>query len=155
MGDFVQQNSPKRRGLLQFFSSVSLLPVWEEQFWPQNCNQGLCFHGYIYEITLPLFTLSAKKGNFFTDQDMSKAIAQNCAKRKGPTKKIYKINFEVHGPRIVFHLSTLIEVLRKHPQFGGKFCQNLCFLEFLDKRKIANFKSNNLCDENLKIKNLR
>ena len=43
----------------------------------------------------------------------------------------------------------------KCPQFGGQNHQNLRFLEFVKKRKMANFKSKNLCDESLKIKNLR
>jgi len=86
---------------------------------------------------------------------MIKVIAQNCAKTKRPTKKIDKSNFKVHGPRSVFHLLTLIGVLRKGPQFCGQNRQNLCFLEFLKKRKMANFKSKNLCDESSKIKNLR
>ena len=86
---------------------------------------------------------------------MIKAIAQNYAQTKGPTKKFDKINYEVHGPRSVFHLSTLIGVLRKCSQFGGQVCQNLRFLEFLKKRKMADFKSKILCDENSKIKNLR
>ena len=86
---------------------------------------------------------------------MIKAIAQNYAQTKGPTKKFDKINYEVHGPRSVFHLSTLIGVLRKCSQFGGQVCQNLRFLEFLKKRKMADFKSKILCDKNSKIKNLR
>ena len=86
---------------------------------------------------------------------MIKVIAQNCAKTKRPTKKIDKSNFKVHGPRSVFHLLSLIGVLRKGPQFCGQNRQNLCFLEFLKKRKMANFKSKNLCDESSKIKNLR
>ena len=97
----------------------------------------------------------SNKSIFFTDQDMIKVIAQNCAKTKRPTKKIDKSNFKVHGPRSVFHLLTLIGVLRKRPQFCGQNRQNLRFLEFLKKRKMANFKSKNLCDESSKIKNLR
>ena len=45
---------------------------------------------------------------FFTDQDVIKAIAQNWAKTQGPTKKNNKINFEVHGLRILLHLLTLV-----------------------------------------------
>ena len=97
----------------------------------------------------------AKKCNFFTDQDMIKAMLKIAPKRKGPMKRIYKINFEVHGPRIVFHLSTLIGVLRKRSQFGNQVRQNLRFLEFLKKRKMANFRSKNLCDKSSKFKNLR
>ena len=44
---------------------------------------------------------------------------------------------------------------RKRPQFGGQNRQNLRFFEILKKRKMANFKSKNLCDKSLKIKNLR
>ena len=66
---------------------------------------------------------------------MIKAIAQNCAKTEGPTKKIDKINFEVHRPRSVFNLLTLNEVLRKLPQFGGQDCQILYFSEFSKKKK--------------------
>ena len=86
---------------------------------------------------------------------MIKAFAQNCAKTKRPKKKIDKSNFEVHRLTSILHLLTLIWVLRKRPQFGGQNCQNLRFLEFLKKRKMANFKSKNLCDESSKIKNLR
>ena len=46
-------------------------------------------------------------------------------------------------------------MFRKRPQFGGQNRQNLRFLEILKKRKMANFKSKNLCDKSLKIKNLR
>ena len=46
-------------------------------------------------------------------------------------------------------------MFRKRPQFGGQNRQNLRFLEFLKKRKMTNFKSKNLCDKSLKIKNLR
>ena len=46
--------------------------------------------------------------NFSTDQDRIKVMAQNCAKTEGPTKKIDKINFEVHRPRNVSHLLTLM-----------------------------------------------
>ena len=86
---------------------------------------------------------------------MIKVIAQNCAKTKRPTKKINKGNFEVHGLTRILHLLTLIRVLRKRSQFGGQNRQNLRFFEFLKKRKMANFKSKNLCDKSLKIKNLR
>ena len=102
----------------------------------------------------PFFTIFIKNINFFTDQDMTGAIAQNCAKTKGPTKKIDKVNFEVHGTRSVFHLSTLIGVLRKCPQFGGQVRQNLHFFKFSKKRKMAYFKSKNLCDESMNINNL-
>ena len=57
--------------------------------------------------------------------------------------------------RSVLHLLILIEVLRKRSQFSGQFRQNLDFSEFLKKWKMANFKSKNLCDKSLKIKNLR
>ena len=86
---------------------------------------------------------------------MIKVIAQNCAKTKSPTKKINKSNFEVHGLTSILHLLTLMGVLRKGPQFSGQNRQNLYFLKFLKKRKMANFKSKNLCDESSKIKNLR
>ena len=46
-------------------------------------------------------------------------------------------------------------MLWKCPQFGGQNHQNLRFLEFLKKWKMANFKSKNLCDESSKIKILR
>ena len=39
---------------------------------------------------------------------MIKVISQNCAKTKGPPKKIDKINFEVHKLRIILYLLTLI-----------------------------------------------
>ena len=86
---------------------------------------------------------------------MIKVIAQNCAKTKRPTKKMNKSNFEVHGLTSILHLLTLMGVLRKGPQFSGQNCQNLHFLKVLKKRKMANFKSKNLCDESSKIQNLR
>ena len=86
---------------------------------------------------------------------MITTIAQNCAKTKHPTKKMNKSNFEVHGLTSILHLLTLMGVLRKGPQFSGQNLQNLHFLKFLKKRKMANFKSKNLCDESSKIKNLR
>ena len=86
---------------------------------------------------------------------MIKVIAQNCAETKRPTKKVDKSNFEVHRLTSILHLLTLIWVLRKRPQFGGQNRQNFRFLEFLKKRKMANFKLKNLCDESSKIKNLR
>ena len=52
-----------------------------------------------------------------------------------PTKKFDKINFEVHGPRSVFHLSTLIGVLRKRLQFGGQVRQNFEFFGIFEKKK--------------------
>ena len=82
---------------------------------------------------------------------MIKEIAQNCAKTKRPTKKMNKSNFEVHGLTSILHLLTLMGVLRKGPQFSGQNCQNLHFLKVLKKRKMANFKSKNLCDESSKI----
>ena len=46
-------------------------------------------------------------------------------------------------------------MLWKCPKFCGQNHQNLRFLEFLKKQKMANFKSKNLCDKSLKNKNLR
>ena len=46
-------------------------------------------------------------------------------------------------------------MLWKCPQFGGQNHQNLLFLEFLKKQKMAIFKSKNLFDESSKIKILR
>ena len=66
------------------------------------------FHGDMTETKSPIFKIFIKNINFFTDQDMIEAIAQNCAKTKAPTKKIDKIKFEEHGQRSVFHLLTLI-----------------------------------------------
>ena len=43
---------------------------------------------------------------------MIEAIAQNCAKTKGPTKKIDKINFEVHGPTSVFNFLKKMKNVR-------------------------------------------
>ena len=55
-----------------------------------------------------LFRIFGKKFNFFTDQNMIEAIAQNCAQTKGPTIKMNKTNFEVHGLRTNLHLLILI-----------------------------------------------
>ena len=66
------------------------------------------FHGDMTETKSPIFTFFIKNINFFTDQDMIEAIAQNCAKMKAPMKKVDNINFEAHVTRIIFHISTLI-----------------------------------------------
>ena len=106
--DFAQQNLPLRNDFFHLFSHPSSWPVREVRFGPPNFDCGLCFHGDMTETKSPFFKIFVKNINFFTDQDMIEAIAQNCAKTKGPTKKIDKINFEVHGPRSVFHLLTFI-----------------------------------------------
>ena len=107
-GDFAQQNLPLRNDFSRLFSHTSSWPVWEVRFGPPNFNRGLRFHGDMTETKSPIFTIFHKNIIFFTDQDMNKAIAQNCAKTKAPTKKIDKIKFEEHGQRSVFHLLTLI-----------------------------------------------
>ena len=158
MGVFVRQNSPLKNNFSFFFSDIFLArprgTFWTPELWSGTQNEdfqrwSLSDHKWSFLI------ISSQKSSFFTDQDMIKVIAQNCAKTKRPTKKIDKSNFKVHGPRSVFHLLTLIRVLRKRPQFCGQNWQNSRFLEFLKKRKMANFKSKNLCDESSKIKNLR
>ena len=108
MGDLAQQNLPFRNDFFLLFSHPSSWPVRKVHFGPPNFNRGLRFHGYMTETKSPIFTILIKNINFFTDQDMIEAIAQNCAKTKGPTKKIDKINFEVHGHRIILYLLTLI-----------------------------------------------
>ena len=108
MGDFAQQNFPLRNDFFRLFSHPSSWPVREVRFGPPNFNRGLRFHGDMTETKSPIFTIFIKNINFFTDQDMIKAIAQNCAKTKAPTKKIDKVNFEAHVTRIIFHLLTLI-----------------------------------------------
>ena len=108
MGDFAQQNVPLRNDYFRLFSHPSSCPVREARFGPLNFDCGLCFHGDMTETKSPFFTIFEKNFNFFTDQDMIQAIAQNCAKTKAPTKKIDKINFEEHGLRSVFHQLTLI-----------------------------------------------
>ena len=60
------------------------------------------------ETKSPFFKIFVKNINFFTDQNMIEAIAQNCAKTKAPTKKVDKVNFEARVTRIIFHLLTLI-----------------------------------------------
>ena len=76
-------------------------------------------------------------------------------KHSVPRKKIDKNNFNVHGPRIIFHQLTLIRVLRNSPQFGGEICQNFLLIFWLLKKwKMALFKSKNLCDDSLKIKKI-
>ena len=106
--DFAQQNLPLRNDFSRLFSHTSSWPVWDVRFGPPNFNRGLHFHGDMTEAKLPIFTIFHKNINFFTDQDMIEAIAQNCAKTKAPTKKIDKIKFEEHRQRSVFHLLTLI-----------------------------------------------
>ena len=65
--------------------------------YPQVLVETL-FHGGIFSL----------KFHFFTDQDMIDAIVKNCTKTKGPTIKMNKTNFEVHGQRTNFHTITLI-----------------------------------------------
>ena len=154
-GDFVQQNSAKRTGLLHFFFESIYLACLRRAIWtPKVLSETLFSWKYVWHNIAPFYNIS-HNSIFFTDQDMIEVIAKNCAKTKRPTKKMDKNNFEVHEPRSIFHLLTLIGVLRKRPQISGQFRQNLHFLEFLKKRKMANFKSKNLCDESSKIKNLR
>ena len=50
----------------------------------------------------------SKKFNLFTNHNMIEANAQNCTKTKGPTIKMNKPNFEVHGLKINLRLFTLI-----------------------------------------------
>ena len=90
MGDFAQQNVPLRNDYFRLFSHPSSCPVREARFGPPNFDCGLCFHGDMTETKLPFFTIFVKNNNFFTDQDMIEAIAQNCAKTKAPTKKLIK-----------------------------------------------------------------
>ena len=66
--------------------------------------RGSCFHGDMTET----FRIFSKNFNFFTDTSLMKAIAQNCAQTKGPTIKMNKTNFEVHGLRTNLHLLILI-----------------------------------------------
>ena len=108
MGNFADQNLPLRNDFFRLFSHPSSWPVREVRFGPPNFNRGLRFHGDMTETKSPIFTIFIKNINFFTDQDMIEAIAQNCAKTKAPTKKIDKVNFEAHVTRIIFHLLTLI-----------------------------------------------
>ena len=108
MGDFAQQNVPLRNDYFRLFSHPSSCPVREARFGPPNFDCGLCFHGDMTETKSTFFTIFIKNINFFTNQDMIKVISQNCAKTKGPLKKIDKINFEVHGQRIILYLLTLI-----------------------------------------------
>ena len=98
--------------------------------------------------SLPMTPLSFVQNPF-------RSACSKLRQNEGSYKKIDNISFEVYGTRSVFHLLILIEVLRKRPQFSGQFRQNLDFSEFLKKWKMANFKSKNLCDKSLKIKNLR
>ena len=107
-GDFTQQNLSLRNDFFRLFSHPSSWPVRKVRFGPPNFNRGLRFHGDMTETKSPIFTIFIKNINFFTDQDMIEAIAQNCAKTKAPTKKIDKVNFEAHVTRIIFHLLTLI-----------------------------------------------
>ena len=137
-----------------FFQSISLACLRRAIWTPKVLSETLFSWRYVWHNIAPFYNIS-QKSNFFTDQDMIEAIAQNCAKTKCPTKKINKSNFEVHGLTSILHLLTLMGVLRKGPQFSGQNRQNLHFLKFLKKRKMANFKLKNLCDKSLKIKNLR
>ena len=90
------------------FSHLSCCPVREFCSRPQNFNLGICFHGDMRGTIPPLFRIFGKNFNFFTDPNMIKVIAQNCAPTKGPMVKMHKTKFEVHGLRTNFHLLILI-----------------------------------------------
>ena len=59
-GDFLQQISTKRSGLLHiFFESISLACL-RGAIWTPKFYQRLCFHVDMSDITSPIFTISAK-----------------------------------------------------------------------------------------------
>ena len=86
---------------------------------------------------------------------MFDAVAQNCAKTEGPTIKMNKTNFEVHGPRSKSNLLTLIYVFKKYPQFDRQILQKSHISGFSKKWNRTYFKAKNVCDKSLKIKTLR
>ena len=107
-GDFVQQNSAKRTGLLHiFFESIYLACLRRAIWTPKVLSETLFSWKYVWHNIAPFYNIS-HNSIFFTDQDMIEVIAKNCAKTKRPTKKIDKSNFEVHWLRIILHLLTLI-----------------------------------------------
>ena len=120
------------------FESIFLACLKRAIWTPKILSETLFLWRYVWNNVAPFHNIS-QKCNFFTDQDMIEEIAQNCAKTKGPTQKIDKIHFEVHRSRRVFQLLTLIEVLRKCPQFGD---QDRFFFNFQknEKWRILNWK---------------
>ena len=103
--DFVRQNLPPSNLFVRFFCPSKRKEV---RFRPPNFDRGFCFHGAMTKTKSAILRIFIKNINFFTNQDMIKVISQNCAKTKGPLKKIDKINFEVHKLRIILYLLTLI-----------------------------------------------
>ena len=89
------------------FESIFLACLKRAIWTPKILSETLFLWRYVWNNVAPFHNIS-QKCNFFTDQDMIEAIAQNCAKTKAPTKKIDKVNFEAHVTRIIFHLLTLI-----------------------------------------------
>ena len=77
IGGFAHQNLPLRNDFSRLFSHPSSRPVREVRFVPPNFDRGLRFHGDMTETKSLIFTIFIKNINFFTDQDMIEAIAQN------------------------------------------------------------------------------
>ena len=132
------QKWPKLRKKEDFvFSSDFPLPIFLATprctFWTNELLLGTVVSWDMTETDLPLFGILSKKFNFFTDQNMIKAIAQLCAKTKGPMIKMNKINFEVHG--LMTNLHLLIYVSRKWLQFDLQICQKSFFYDFPKKMK--------------------
>ena len=90
--------------IFDIFLNPSCLPVQEVRFRPPNFDRGFCFDGDMTETKSAILRIFIKNINFFTDQDMIEAIAQNYTKTMVPAKKDDEINFEVQELRIVFHL---------------------------------------------------
>jgi len=63
-----------------FFFRPSSWLVREVRFGPPNFDRRLGFHGDMTETKSAILRNFIKNINFFTDQDMIKAIAQNCTK---------------------------------------------------------------------------
>ena len=105
---FVQQNLHLRNFSPQPISINLICPSEKFVLDPTNFNRGLCFHEDVRKTKSPLFRMFSKKLNFFTNHNMIEAIALNCTKTKGPTIKMNKTNFEVHGLKINLCLFTLI-----------------------------------------------
>ena len=69
-----------------FFQCISLACLRRAIWTPKVLSETLFSWRYVWHNIAPFYNIS-QKSNFFTDQDMIEAIAQNWAKTKGSRKK--------------------------------------------------------------------
>ena len=128
--DFVQKISTQRRGCLHLFLCQSIQPIWEERFGHPKFQRRHFFHGDITETKSCLLRIFSQKIDFFTHQNMNKAIAKNFAETKGPTIQMNKTIFKL-------------------PRLRTNSTPNSSKIAFLGIQEIWNMaysKAKNLCD---------